>query len=143
MLLFDDFRSSPFAINNWLDQGDLFSLICYILYNAGLLSISITCNSKSGLLFVDNTAMIVTRATLTKTHAKLKTLMDKPDGVFAWAAAHNCEFGLDKVKLLDLTQQKSPTPSSPTNTCNYPTKPSPSATTASNQKRLSNSWLYT
>jgi len=40
-IIFDDYESEPFNVDDGLDQGDTQSLILYILYNAGILIIPV------------------------------------------------------------------------------------------------------
>jgi hypothetical protein len=50
---------SMFIVVNGLDQGDPFSGICYLIYNADLTKIPILRLGEWILLFVDNAAIIV------------------------------------------------------------------------------------
>ena len=34
--------------------------------------------------------------------------MNRTDGVFAWAKTHNCEFGIEKFQLLDISRKMIP-----------------------------------
>jgi len=112
-LIFDDFHSASFDINNGLDQGDPHSLICYLIYNADLLAIPNTRNGEMGLLFVDDAAIVAVGEDFTETHQKLRTVMTKPDGIFDWARLHNCEFGIDKFQLLDASRRTAQHPFMP------------------------------
>jgi ribonuclease HI len=107
-LIFDDHVSTTFTVENGLDQGDPFSGICYLLYNSKLTDISIKKAGERTLLFVDDAAIIVTGKDFTETHNKLRNIMNRPKGVFAWAKKHNCIFGVDKFQLLDLSRQHVP-----------------------------------
>jgi hypothetical protein len=49
----------------------------------------------------------------TETHAMLTDAMERPGGVLEWAKNHNCEFGIDKFQLTDLSRKKIPCPSIP------------------------------
>jgi hypothetical protein len=100
-------------VTNGLDQGDPFSGICYLIYNADLLEIPNTKVGEQGLLFVDDATIIATGKNFTKTHEKLRNMMNRPKGVFEWAKTHNCEFGVEKFQLLDLTRKTIPHPLNP------------------------------
>jgi hypothetical protein len=104
-LLFDDHQSERFAIDNGLDQGDPYSLICYLLYNTSLLEIPTLHIRETILLFVDDVTIIVVGKTFEDTHRMLKSIMEQRGGVFEWAREHNCEFGLEKFQLLDFTKK--------------------------------------
>ncbi|KAF8881115.1 hypothetical protein BD779DRAFT_1382405, partial [Infundibulicybe gibba] len=77
MLSFDDYKSVQFSIDNGLDQGDPFSLICYLIYNAGMLSIPLKHRKEMGLLYVDDAALVVTGHSFADTHRKLIDLMTR------------------------------------------------------------------
>ena len=112
-LSFDDFQTELFAVLNGLDQGDPFSAICYLLYNADLLKIPDIKKGESILLFVDDAAVIAIGKDFTETHSKLRDIMNRTKGVFKWARLHNCEFGIDKFQLLDITKKTVPNPVNP------------------------------
>jgi len=104
-LFFDDHQSERFAIDNGLDQGDPYSVICYLLYNAGLLEIPIPFIHETILLFVDDATAIVAGKTFEDTHRMLRAIMERRGGIFEWAKEHNCGFGVEKFQLLDLTKK--------------------------------------
>ena len=97
-------------VTNGLDQADPFSSICYLIYNADLLKILNTKTGKHILLFVDDTTIIVTGKDFAETHEKLCNIMNRTKGVFEWAKEHNCEFGIEKFQLLDITRKTVPHP---------------------------------
>ena len=101
---FDGFHSEFFSVGNGLDQGDPLSGILYLIYNSDLPSIADVKLGKHLLLFVDDAAIVVTGKNFTETHTKLRNIMTCPAGIFDWATLHNCEFGIDRLQLLDLTK---------------------------------------
>ena len=107
-LLFDNYTTTAFTVDNGLDQGDPFSGICYLLYNSDITDIPIRKADEHALLFVDDAAIIVTGKSFNITHNKLRDVMNRPKGVFAWAKKHNCTFGIDKFQLLDLSRKLIP-----------------------------------
>ena len=113
ILSFKDHQSDHFTVTNGLDQGDPFSSICYLIYNADLLKIPNTKAGEHALLFVDDTTIIVTGKDFTETHEKLCNIMNRMKGVFEWAKRHNCEFGIEKFQLLDITRKTVPHPLNP------------------------------
>ena len=106
VLLFKDYRSEMFDINEGIDQGDAHSLIAWIVYNHQILKIFRKSCKETGFLFVNDTAILVTGVDFEDTHSKLRKVMTREGGVLDWAASHNCEFGMEKFQLLDLTRQK-------------------------------------
>ena len=75
-LAFDDYRTDLFQVNNGLDQGDPFSSICYLIYNADILKIPRIEEGESALLFVDDAALVVTGKNFAETHNKLVSIME-------------------------------------------------------------------
>ena len=53
---------------------------------------------------------VLTSKNFTETHTKLRNIMTCPARIFDWATLHNCEFGIDKFQLLDLTKKLAPHP---------------------------------
>src|ERR1700690_2196549 len=112
-LSFDDFKSQFFAIEGGLDQGDPLSVITYLLYNACFLECLRAERGERGALFVDDAYVLVTGADFAETNRKIKDIMERPGGVFDWASDHNCEFGIEKFQLIDLTRRLGPHPTLP------------------------------
>jgi hypothetical protein len=112
-LSFDDYQTTTFAVLNGSDQGDPFSGICYLLYNADLLKIPILRLGEWILLFVDDAVVIVIGKDFLETHEKLRNIMNRIGGIFEWAKNHNCEFGIEKFQLLDITKRLIPHPLNP------------------------------
>jgi hypothetical protein len=110
ILTFDDFKSQAFDIDGGLDQGDPRSGISYMIYNAGLLRCLNAAAGESGGLFIDDAYLLAIGNSMEETHGTLKSIMERPEGVFEWAEAHNCEFGVDKFQLIDFTRRREPDP---------------------------------
>ena len=109
-LIFDDYVSEEFIVDAGLDQGDLFSPTAYLLYNSDHLSITDPHNAEHIFVFIDDTTVVTIGDSFEETHAKLGSLMERDDGIFAWAAEHNCSFGTDKFQLLEASQRKGARP---------------------------------
>ena len=75
-LSFDDYQTEIFIVLNGLDQGDPFSAICYLIYNADLLKIPDMKNREWILLFMNDTTVIVIRKNFMETHDKLRNIMN-------------------------------------------------------------------
>jgi ribonuclease HI len=105
-LTFDDFISQEFHIDNGLDQGDPISGLTYMLYNGGMLDGLNAKNGEQGALFIDDVYILTTGYSLADTHHKLADIMERQQGVFQWAAEHNCEFGVEKFQLVDFTRRR-------------------------------------
>jgi hypothetical protein len=102
---FDNFQTEIFTVLNRLDQEDLFSGICYLIYNADLLKIPDTKRGEWILLFVDNAAVIVIGKDFKETHEKLQNIMTHTKGIFVWAKLHNCEFRIEKFQLVSIMRK--------------------------------------
>ena len=102
-LIFNDFRSEPINVEDSLDQGDAHSLIAWLIYNLLLLWIFWKAVKETGLLYMDNTAALVTGANFHITHEKLRNIMNREGGILEWAVTHNCSFGVEKFQLVDLS----------------------------------------
>jgi hypothetical protein len=112
-LMFDDYVSEEFEVNAGLDQGDPFSPTAYLLYNSDHLSIVDPNNGEHIFVFIDDTTIVVVGDSFEENHAKLRNLMEKENGIFAWAAEHNCSFGTNKFQLLDASRRREPDPDNP------------------------------
>ena len=112
-LVFDDFKSDTFDIEEGIDQGDAHSLIAWVIYNHQILKIFNKAAKETGFLYVDDAAVLVTGDNFTTTHNILKSIMNREGGISEWAASHNCSFGLEKFQLLDLTRKKMKDPLRP------------------------------
>ena len=110
---FDDYQTEAFEVLNGLDQGDPYSGVSYLIYNADVLKIPIYRAGEWILLFVDDAVIIVSGKNFNETHEKLRNIMNRTGGVFEWAKTHNCEFGIEKFQLLDATKKRIPNPINP------------------------------
>jgi len=75
-LAFDDYQTAAFIVANGLDQGDPYSGICYLIYNADILKIPVLKVGKWILLFVDDAVIIVIGKDFAETHEKLRNIMN-------------------------------------------------------------------
>jgi hypothetical protein len=62
---------------------------------------------------MDDAAIIVIGKDFLETHAKLRDIMNRVGGIFEWARDHNCEFGVEKFQLVDITRRLTPNPLNP------------------------------
>ena len=113
MLIFDDYESGTFDIEEGIDQGDTQLLIAWIIYNHQILNIFERRSREIGFLYVDDAAVLVTGEEFSTTHNKLKEVMNQEGGMLEWAASHNCTFGVEKFQLLNLLQKKMVDPERP------------------------------
>jgi hypothetical protein len=113
---FDDFHLQEFSIDNGVDQGDPVSGITYMIYNAGLLRCLKAEDSEHGALYIDDVYVLTLGRSFADTHHKLRDIMERLGGILQWATEHNCEFGLDKFQLLDLSRKREAIPGFPLRT---------------------------
>jgi ribonuclease HI/exonuclease III len=121
-LTFDDFTSRPFDIDNGLDQGDPFSQIAYIIYNADQLDKLSADRGEHGMLYIDDSNILVVAKDFEETHRRLLRIMRGPGGILQWAKEHNCEFGIEKFQLLDMTRRRQVDPNNPRRRIEIPGK---------------------
>jgi ribonuclease HI len=112
-LTFDDFTSQPFTIDNGLDQGDPFSQIAYIIYNSDQIDTLRSREGEHGMLYIDDSNVLVVARNFDVAHQRLKHIMERRNGILQWAKDHNCEFGIEKFQLLDLTRRRQTDPNNP------------------------------
>ncbi|KAJ3740270.1 hypothetical protein DFH05DRAFT_1373389, partial [Lentinula detonsa] len=98
-LTFDDYTTDLFSPPGGLDQGDAFAVVQYLFYNSGLLKLIRDKADEMGILFMDDSTLVVWAYSFLDTHHRLAQLMNDPGGVLNWARLHNCTFGLDKFQL--------------------------------------------
>ncbi|KAJ3897596.1 hypothetical protein F5879DRAFT_1075894, partial [Lentinula edodes] len=100
-LSFDDYISQPFVV-----PGDPFAAVGYILYAAGLLTTFKTLDKEEGFGFMDDVAAMKWGTDINQLHAEIGQMMNKANGPLEWAASHNCQFGVQKFKLVDFNRQR-------------------------------------
>lgn len=119
ILKFDDYTSLWFSILNGIGQGDPISMIIYLFYNADLLDVA---RGKSELAvgFVDDGALAVAGVTFQVNNRKLRKMMNKRGGAYAWAREHHSKFEITKFELLQLTRKRVRDPTRPGKTMRMP-----------------------
>ena len=85
IMKFDDFTSESIEITNGIGQGDLLSMLLYIIYNADLLEIIDNDQMESALGYVDDIAFIAIGNDFEETMERLRNLMEKREGVLDWS----------------------------------------------------------
>jgi Reverse transcriptase (RNA-dependent DNA polymerase) len=116
---FDDFLSKLIYIFNGIGQGDLLSMILYILYNADLLEIIYPLEEEA-LGFVNDALAMVEKKTFEDNINSLTDLMTREGGGFTCSDKHNSVFALDKLAVTHFTQKRVPNPQ-----CLWKTMPMP------------------
>jgi len=104
-LKFNYHTSGWFKIDHSVRQGDPLSMILYLYYNTDLLDIAKD-HWELLLGYMDDIALVAVSKTFEETHARLKDMMEWPQGGYAWAAEHNSKFEVMKSVLMDFTQSK-------------------------------------
>ena len=99
-LKFNDFTSSPIALDNGTMQGDPCSMNYYSFYNAPLIETAIGDDELSPG-FVDNSMVLAIGNSLAQCHEQLKDMMERPNGGFSWFHTHNSPFELSKTALMN------------------------------------------
>ena len=103
-LKFDDHISEPFHPTNGCCQGCPLSMLLYAIYNAPLIRIANAKNRNEGIVgFVDDTTLLASGKDLDETHAILKDMMERRNGVFDWSRSYNSPLEMNKLTLVDFT----------------------------------------
>lgn len=105
-LVFDDYVSEVDSALGGEDQGNPSAGIGYILYAAGLLALFNPLEKEEAFRFMDDIAAMTWGENVEELHEKLGEMMKRSRGVLDWARKHNCSFGMDKFKLVDLTHKR-------------------------------------
>jgi hypothetical protein len=103
-LQFDDFISETQEILSGNSQGCPLSMILYSFYIAPLLEIVNVKEGTSSIGYVDDGTLLAQGNTFEETHAKLRNLLEKPNGAMSWSTSHNSPFELSKLAIMDLTR---------------------------------------
>jgi hypothetical protein len=105
----DDFLSKLIYIFNGIGQGDLLSMILYILYNVDLLEI-VHPPEEEVLGFVDDALVMVEGKTFEDNVNALTDFMSREGNGFTWSDEHNSVFALDKLAVTHFTKKRVPNP---------------------------------
>lgn len=107
---FDDFTSDWFPVDNGMGQGDLLSMICYLIYNSDLVEVAKgrigRRREEIALAFIDDTAYIAIADSFEATHEILKDMLEREGGGYQWSREHNSKFETNKFALIDFTRSK-------------------------------------
>lgn len=107
-LVFDDYQSKAFNVENGIDQGCPLSPLAFIFYNSNLLEVADP-NPRKGELslgFIDDVALAARGKSYEEANSKLKKMMEKEGGALEWSKEHNAEFELDKTALICLSRKR-------------------------------------
>ena len=88
-LKFDDYTSVTITVTNGIGQGDLLSMILYILYNANILEIPNNPQKEDEIGYIDNIALLVIVVNLIKATKIIKNMMTRDKGSQDWSLTHN------------------------------------------------------
>jgi hypothetical protein len=107
-MVFDGYNSPSFTLPCGTDQGCPLSGMLFQFYNADLLDVANIENGEDAVAFVDDTTLLATAPTLKAANLKLKSMMERAKGRFAWVTSHGCEFAIEKFALIGFTHQTQP-----------------------------------
>ncbi|KIK38848.1 hypothetical protein CY34DRAFT_90297, partial [Suillus luteus UH-Slu-Lm8-n1] len=107
-LKFDGYILEWIPINNGIGQGDLLSMILYIIYNLDLVEVARPHEGRRALeeltlAFIDDMAFIAIAKDFHTTHQILQNMLTHKDGGFDWSTAHNSQFETSKFTLIDFS----------------------------------------
>lgn len=112
-LVFDNYVSAMFNIENRVDQGCPLSVIAFLIYNSDVLEVADPkpSHGELSLGFIDDIALVAKGKMFEEANKKLKYMIEKPGGALEWSRNHNAEFELDKTALICVLRRHSPDPS--------------------------------
>jgi len=115
-MAFDGYDSILLTLPCSTDQGCPLSGMLFQFYNTNLLDVANTSNGEDAVAFINNTALLATASTFKVANQKLKAMMERANGGFAWAASHGCEFTVEKFALVGFTHKMQPVATPPQGT---------------------------
>jgi hypothetical protein len=101
-LSFDDYVSELIDIDNGIGQGEPGSMILYLIYNYGLISIP-QGPQENGGGYVDDTFFMAIADTFEECDQILNGMLDKQE---RWSRSHNSNAEISKFQCLRLTRKK-------------------------------------
>ena len=104
-LIFDNYLSYWFELDNGIIQGDPLSMLLYLFYDADMLDIA-QGQQEACLGYVDDMALVAMADTFRKVYRILGKMMAKSWGGYVWLRAHNSRFEMSKSVLLDFSRAK-------------------------------------
>jgi len=103
-LIFDNVISQPCNPPGGCNQGCPLSMLLYIIYNAPLINIMDPSNKKECIIgYIDNTTLLAQGKTFKETHATLKNMMERTNGVFNWSQTFNSPLEMNKLTLVNFS----------------------------------------
>jgi hypothetical protein len=107
-LKFDGYTSNWISINNEITQGDLLSIILYIIYSSDLVDVAQARQGNEAikeltLTFIDDMAFIAIGKDFKTTHEILTNMLERPNGGYEWSHTHNSKFKTNKFALIDFS----------------------------------------
>lgn len=103
-LSFDNFKSEPRNVDRGLPQGSPLSPILYLIYSAGLLTLSTNVNPQEPTIgFIDDTCKLVVSSSVKDNLAKLQDFVPQ---AACWSDDHNLQYDFAKYQLIHFTCNK-------------------------------------
>ena len=98
----------------------LWSVILYLFYNVGLISLAQTENGEMAVGFMDDVTLGARAKALREDIGKILNMLQRPGGANEWSATHNSDFEHDKGATLGTTRKRGPDPDKPGSTRRLP-----------------------
>jgi ribonuclease HI/endonuclease/exonuclease/phosphatase family metal-dependent hydrolase len=121
-LRFDDYTSDFFDIRNGIGQGDPFSMILYLFYNADLVDVP-KGKEEGSSAFVDDITYLAEGDTFEETHQRLADMVQRDGGANDWSNDHNSRFEISKSAVVDFGRARIQDPQRPRRTRLRPRPP--------------------
>jgi hypothetical protein len=100
-LKFDDFLSSIIQVDNGIGQGEPGSMILYLIYSIGLVSI-LEGPDEDGGAYVDNNFILALGDNYEECNRRINVMMDKQEW---WTQTHNSKAEISKYQCLRLSNK--------------------------------------
>jgi len=88
LIVFDDYRSEPFPVDNGLNQGCNLAMYSYRYYNASQIEGSIGKKDELATNFADDAVCATTAKTIEEAAEKMRTLFQRAGGPAIWGRNH-------------------------------------------------------
>jgi hypothetical protein len=106
-LIFNDYTSDWFELDNGIGQGDPLSMILYLFYNANFLNI-MKGKKEKGLGYVDEKILVAIGVMFADTHRTLGSMMTWQRGGFTWSKFRDSAFETKTDRLFMMENTGTP-----------------------------------
>lgn len=106
IVMFNDFVSAPYGINDGCDQGDPLSTLYYLFYNADLAGLSEGRKKELTIAYIDNVTLLAFTKSFAKAHKKIHHMFSREGRAAEWSRKHSSDFKLEKLKMIGFLRKR-------------------------------------